>query len=159
MSNADVFGDPVNNGPVSADARINVSSAPGAFNADVPTATPTDAAIEQCNGEAKAGADSDVPDSRDEDFHDLAEIIKSCTAPTGGFGKWAYLNEQNVLLRIDMALTEFVAVLAQDYPVELLVDFGFYELVGDELRPASFLNDDGPLFVEIDEHIRKLRFL
>lgn len=153
---------PADNGPMSPDAQINVSSPPAAVNAGAPTAAPADAATEQSTeAEAEAAAaaaavERDASETRAR-FQEFFAIIRSCTAPNVRSEKWGFLGEDD-LLRIDMPPIELVAALRQDLTVEALTWLGLNEGVDDELRLPSWLDGDAHLYAAIDEDKHTVAF-
>jgi hypothetical protein len=139
------------------DAPTNASCSPEAVNAAQPTAVADGEASEQSKEAAATDAECDAPDRRAL-YQELCDCVKSCTAPDVRSEKWGFLGTQGDLLRIDMPPVEFVAALEQDYSAEALSALGLFERVDEELRLASWLDGDAPLYVIIDADKFSVRF-
>ena len=153
----DTYQTAADSGSISPKAPITDSFLPQTADAVSPTTEPAGVATEQNTEAAAAGVETDADDCAAR-FHELWEIIKSCTAPTIRSHKWRFLGEPDELLRIDMQSAEFVAALEQDFAAESLVKWGLYERVGEELRLPSWLDGDAYLYVAIDKTNKTIKF-
>ena len=140
-----------------AGAPDNVASPPSAVEADAPTAAAPDVAAEPSIEPAAPSVDAGAA-QRSVLIQAFRDFILGCTAPILHLERWSFLGKQDGWLRIDMAPVEFLEVIKEQYPAELLVALGLCEYADDELLPAAGLEGDAPLFVEIKEDPWSFRF-
>lgn len=148
---------PADNSPIS-DAQGDTTSSPdaGAADADASSAAP-DAASAQSTDAAEADIDREESDRRAY-CQRLFEFVRSCASPVIRSERWAFLGNDNDLLRIELTPSELIEALNQDYPIDLMFDMGLLDRVDGELRLPSSLENDAQLYVRINDEKLTLCF-
>lgn len=111
-----------------------------------PVATGSADVIPTPSGPTAEDVDPSAAASFRETFAEVADFIKSCTAPPRFSTKWSFLDGDDFRLRIEMETLEFLEALSEEFGAEVLTELGLYK------RVVHALDGGAPLYVTIDAH-------